>query len=103
MKLIYEDIIKELKKYQETLDNETIEKINTYYKKDHTIKKKDLAYAIRIFITLVLIPEEDKENKIKKNKNKIVKMELVFLLLMIKAKNTYSQDLLMVQSEYTRF
>ena len=73
LKLIYEDIIKELKKYQETLDNETIEKINTYYKKDHTIKKKDLAYAIRIFITLVLIPEEDKENKIKKNKNNIVK------------------------------
>ena len=53
---------------------------------------------------LVLAKVSKLEELKEKNQNlKIVKMELVFLLLMIKAKNTYSQDLLMVQSEYTRF
>ena len=35
-------------------------------------KKNELVYAIRLFITLILFLEEDKEKKIKSNKNNIV-------------------------------
>ena len=59
-------------KYQKELDENSKEKINNYYKKEHLISKTDLAYAIRLFITLVLFPEEDKENKIKCNLNNLV-------------------------------
>lgn len=44
-----------------------------------------MTYAIRIFIALVLIPEEDKENKIKKNKNNIVKY--------LKSSDLWNQDI----------
>ena len=70
--MIYEDVKKEIKNYQEELDNKSIDIINNYYKKEHLITKKDFAYAIRLFMTLVLLPEEDKENKIKSNHNNIV-------------------------------
>ena len=72
LKLIYEDVKNEIKKYQEELDNKSIEKLNNYYKEKHLITKKDFAYAIRLFITLVLLPEEDKINKIKSNRNNLV-------------------------------
>ena len=39
---------------------------------NNPIKKKDLADAIRLFITLVLLQEDDKENKIKNNCNNII-------------------------------
>jgi len=74
LKLIYEEVKKEIKNYQEKLNNKSIEIINNYYQKEHLISKKDFAYAIRLFITLVLLPEEEeeKENKIKNNHNNIV-------------------------------
>ena len=62
-----------MKKYQEKLNEKSKEKINNYYKKNNSIiNKKDLSNAIRLFITLSLFQEEDKENKIKKNKNNIM-------------------------------
>lgn len=61
LNLIYEDMIKELDEYQKQLDDNVIKMINKYYENTHVISKKELAYAIRIFITLVLIPEEEKE------------------------------------------
>ena len=72
LKVISEDIIKEIKKYQSNLDKNSKEELNKYYKKEHHISKKDLAYAIRIFMSLVLFTEEEK-NKIKSNNNNIIK------------------------------
>ena len=72
LKLIYENVNGEIKKYQQELNDESKNYINNYFKKNHIIKKKDFAYAIRLFITLVLFPEEDKENKIKSNCNNVV-------------------------------
>jgi len=70
--LIYDDVKNEIKKYQEELDKESIDIINNYYQKEHLINKKDFATAIRLFTTLVLFQEEDKENKIKSNHNNLV-------------------------------
>ena len=72
LKCIYDDAKTDLKKYQEDLDNKTKELINKYYQTEHIIKKKDLANAIRLFIILILLPEEDKENKIKANRNNLI-------------------------------
>ena len=72
LKLIYEDIVKEIKNYQESLEGNSKEIIEKYNFRDDIISKKDLAYAIRMFITLVLVPEEEKENKIKLNHNNII-------------------------------
>ena len=72
LKLIYENVNGEIKKYQQELNDESKNYINNYFKKNHIIKKKDFAYAIRLFITLVLFPEDDKENKIKSNCNNVV-------------------------------
>ena len=72
LKLIYENVNNEIKKYQQELNDEAKNYINDYFKKNHIIKKKDFACAIRLFITLVLFPEEDKENKIKSNCNNVV-------------------------------
>ena len=76
LKLIFEDIVKEIKKYQVNIDknSKAKEEINKYYKKgeNHHISKLDLAYAIRLFISLVLFTEEEK-NKIKTNTNNIIK------------------------------
>ena len=43
-----------------------------YYQGNHLISKQDLAFALRLFMSLVLFPEEDKENKIKKNNNNVI-------------------------------
>ena len=75
LKLIYEDIKNYLNDYQEKLDEESIKKLKDYYQNNqnkHLINKKDFAHAIRLFITLVLVPEEDKEKKIKYNHNNLV-------------------------------
>jgi hypothetical protein len=72
LKVISEDIIKEIKNYQVNLDKKTKDEINNYFKGKHHIDKKDLAYAIRLFMSLVLFNEEEK-NKIKTNNNNIVK------------------------------
>lgn len=46
--------------------------LNKYYEKKDPISKKDIAYAIRIFATLVLSQEKDKKNKIQFNHNNLV-------------------------------
>ena len=72
LKLIYEDIKKEMKRYQKNLDKESIEEIKNIYSKENIIDKKNFAHAIRLFITLVLFLEEDKEKKIKSNLNNVI-------------------------------
>ena len=73
LKIIYECVNSTINEYQEDeIDESTKEKIDNYFQKKHLIKKKDLAYAIRLFISLVLFQEEDKENKVKSNQNNIV-------------------------------
>ena len=72
LKTIYEIIKSELDKYQEKLSDASIKEINNYYKKKDPISKKDIAYAIRIFATLVLSQEKDKKNKIQSNHNNLV-------------------------------
>jgi len=72
LKLIYEDLKNEIKNYQKDLEEESKKMIDDYYKNEHLITKKDFANAIRLFITLVLCLEEDKENKIMSNRNNLV-------------------------------
>jgi len=73
LKLIFELVKDNLKDYQNELDNKSKELIKDYYKNEHLITKKDFSCAIRLFTTLVLFFEEDKENKIKLNKYNIIK------------------------------
>ena len=75
LKSIFENISSDIKKYQDKdLDISRKETIDNYFKGEHIIKKVDFAYAIRLFISLVLFQEEDKDkdNKIKYNRNNIV-------------------------------
>ena len=72
LKLIFEEVKDEIKKYQVELDNELITNINNYFQKEHFISKKDFSQAIRLFITLVLFLEKDKEKKIKSNRLNLV-------------------------------
>ena len=60
-----------MKNYKQELNDESKKILNEYYQKSksHLISKKDFACAIRLFITLVLFLEEDKENKLKNNRN----------------------------------
>ena len=74
LKVIFEDLVYEMKEYQGELDYnpENLKyECNKYYLKKHLISRKDFTNAIRLFIELILFPEEDKEN-IKSNKNNIV-------------------------------
>ena len=74
LKLIFDLIIEELNKYQNELNNDTKKIIEEYYNKERNINKKQFARAIRIFTTLVLFLEEDKnkEKKIQMNRNNLV-------------------------------
>ena len=55
------------------LEDKTIKKLDEYFtKEDLTISKESLSEALRLFMTIVLYREKDKENKIKLNKNNIV-------------------------------
>ena len=72
LKLIYEDVNDEINKYQIELNENSKNIISDYYQKSNHIKRKDFAQAIRIFMTLVLFLEDDKENKIKSNHNNII-------------------------------
>ena len=75
LKTIYDDVLSEIKKYQEDLDDKSQEIIATsidkFYKNERNISKGELSYAIRLFMTLVLFLENDKKNKIQSNKNNI--------------------------------
>ena len=84
IKLIFKDIKEDIKKYQEQQeqkqnkagkdeDKTILSQLNTYFdKKDIIIGKDDLENAIRLFITLVLFREKDKENKIKLNQKNLI-------------------------------
>jgi len=100
LKLIFKYVKKEIEKYQDkkeieeekeeknnkektnkdkkdekpkfNLDDKTIKKLNDYFSnEDLTITKEYLLEALRLFMTIILYREEDKENKIKLNKNNI--------------------------------
>ena len=80
--LIFNDIKAEIKNYQEKaefeienefqLDEESLHRLNEYFQKEVVVNKEELKNAIRIFITLVLFREKDKENKIQLNRKNIV-------------------------------
>ena len=73
LKLIYKDVENEINIYQEELNDDSIKRIENYYKKQlPLISEKDFARAIRLFVTIVLFLEEDKEKKIKFNHNNIL-------------------------------
>ena len=69
--LIFKYVKKDKEKYQEKNKDE-----NSIYNKldfnNMDIKKDDLAYALRKFITLVLFRENDKDDKIKTDKKNII-------------------------------
>ena len=46
--------------------------LNEYFQKEVVVNKEELKNAIRIFITLVLFREKDKEKKIQLNRKNIV-------------------------------
>ena len=73
LKVITENIMNELSEYNESLNDDLINSIDNYFaKKDPIIKKKDLAYAIRIFSSLVLLQEKDKKSRILLNNNNLI-------------------------------
>lgn len=72
LKLIFGLVKDNLKDCLNELDVKSKEFIKDYYKNEHLISKKDLTCAIRLFTTLVLFLEEDKEKKIKNNRNNLV-------------------------------
>jgi hypothetical protein len=88
LKVIYEVVNNEMKKYKQELNTKSKEKINELYQnqKSDLISKKDFACAIRLFITLVLFLEEekDRENKIKNNSNNVINY--------LKAQDLWSKD-----------
>ena len=69
LKLAYKKVKEELTKYNTSLSEISKEAIDNYYSKKDPISKKEISYAIRLFFTLVLLYEEDKENKIQNNHN----------------------------------
>ena len=74
LKVVYNDISDDIKKYNENISNESRKEVEDYYQGNHLISKQDLAFALRLFMSLVLFPEneEDKEVKIKKNNNNVI-------------------------------
>ena len=72
LKLIYKYVKQDIQNYQEK--KEIIKKKETFdkfFNNNQDIKKEDLASAIRLFITLILYRENEKDNKIKSNKKNI--------------------------------
>ena len=72
LKLIYKYVKQDIQNYQEK--KEIIKKKETFdefFNNNQDIKKEDLASAIRIFITLILYRENEKDKKIKSNKKNI--------------------------------
>ena len=75
--MIFAEVKEEIKNYQDQnnnyqLEEEIIEKLNEFFDKEPLISKDDFKRAIRLFITLVLFREEDKENKIKNNHKNLI-------------------------------
>ena len=64
----------EVQKQNYNLDAKIIKKLDEFFSNENNliITKESLTFAIRLFISVVLYREEDKENKIKHNKKNIV-------------------------------
>ena len=65
LKLIFKNVCYEIEDYQKELDYESMRKISILFFEMDWIRKIEFAHAIRLFITLVLFLEEDKEIIIK--------------------------------------
>ena len=66
--LIFSDLNEEMEKYKAQIDDEKKESIEQYfYKKEILITKDIFVLSIRLFISLFLFNEKDKEKKIKEN------------------------------------
>ena len=73
LKIINECVISDISEQQDNdIDEDVKNKLDNYFQNKHLLKKEDLAYAIKLFMALVLFLEDDKENKIKSNSNNIV-------------------------------
>jgi len=72
LKLIFGFVKDEINRYQNKLDESSENIVKDYNEKGRPISKKDFACAIRIFTTLVLFLEEDKEKIIQSNRNNLV-------------------------------
>ena len=74
LKVIYHDISETIKNYQIELDDKSKKLLKDYYIKNtkNLINQKSFASALRLFISLILLPEEDKDNKIQKNNNNVI-------------------------------
>ena len=71
--LIFPSLIKEIKKYQIEIDDKKKKLIKLHNEqKDILIKKEIFALSTRLFISLVLFNEENKEKTIKENMNNII-------------------------------
>ena len=78
--IIFDEIKGEIRNYQENievssenqLNEKSMEKLDEFFQKQNLINPEDLEIAIKLFITLVLFREKDKENKIKFNRKNIV-------------------------------
>ena len=71
LKLIFKYIKADIEKYQEKSSTIDKNKINTFFSKNPIITRESLADAIRMFISVVLYREKDKD-KIKTNKKNII-------------------------------
>ena len=67
--LVFGTIKREFINYQIPVDETKIEKIKDFFKTQRLINSKNFNYAIRSLISLFLFSENDKENKIKNNRN----------------------------------
>ena len=72
LKKVYEKAKIELNQYQEELNENSKELINKYYQNKEEINKKEIAFEIRLFFTLILFNFQGNENTIKNNGNEII-------------------------------
>ena len=67
--LVFGTIKREFINYQIPVEETKIEEIKDFFKTQRLINSKNFNYAIRSLISLFLFSENDKENKIKNNRN----------------------------------
>ena len=76
LKLINRFVKNNIEYYQKELEDKDeykiMEKIEEYSISKHIISKEDFIYAIRLFMALVLFREEDKNSRIKNNRNNLI-------------------------------
>jgi hypothetical protein len=71
LKLIFKYIKEDIKKYQGKKSSLDKKKLDSFFSKKPIINKESLIRSIRIFISVILYREKDKE-KIKSNKKNII-------------------------------